>query len=124
MPETSLPQWLADAMQALKAGDGAAWMAIYAEDAVHEFPFAGEGAVRRLDGRAAIAAYMGGLGGRIRFGELGDIRARQAGDEWIIEAVGHHFSVPDGHPRTIGYIWFITLREGKVIRFRDYMASL
>jgi uncharacterized protein len=123
MPETSLPEWLAEAMRALKAGDGAAWMAIYAEDAVHEFPFAAEGHVRRLEGRDAIGAYMGGLGGRIRFGELGDIRVREAGDEVIVEAVGHHFT-PDGTPRTIGYVWFITLRDGKVILFRDYMASL
>jgi uncharacterized protein len=124
MPQTTLPEWLAEAMQGLKSGDGAAWMKIYAHDAVHEFPFAGEGKVRRLEGRQAIADYMGNLAGRIRFGELRDIAVREVGDEVIIEMVGHHFTMPEGLPRTIGYIFIVTLRDGKVIRFRDYMADI
>lgn len=59
MPPTStLPGWFARAIEALQAGDTDGWMEIYAPDAVHEFPFAPEGAIRRLEGRDAIAAYM------------------------------------------------------------------
>ncbi len=53
MPPTStLPAWFTRAIEALKAGDIDGWMEIYTPDAVHEFPFAPEGAIRRLIGRA------------------------------------------------------------------------
>jgi ketosteroid isomerase-like protein len=125
MPSTSsLPAWFARAVDALAAGDIDSWMEIYAPDAVHEFPFAPESAVRRLEGRDAIAAYMRRLPERIRFGTLSDVRVREAGDETIIEATGHHHRVADDAPRDLSYVWFITREQGKVSHFRDYMNPL
>jgi uncharacterized protein len=118
-PTSSLPAWFAHAIQALQAGDISGWMEIYAPDSIHEFPFAPTGAVRRLEGRDAISAYMS-----IRFGSLSDVRVREVGDELIIEATGHHCSVPDDTAREISYIWFITRRNGQVTHFRDYMNPL
>ena len=123
-PTSSLPAWLARAVEALQAGDADGWMAMYAPDAVHEFPFAPEGAPRRLDGREAIAAYMGQLPARIRFGSLSDVRVREAGDELIVEATGHHHRIPAGTPWDLSYVWFITLHDGEVVHFRDYMNPL
>ena len=97
---------------------------IYTPDAVHEFPFAPEGAIRQLVGRDAIAAYMRLLPERIRFGSLSDVRVHEAGDELIIEATGHHRRIPDDTPRELSYVWFITLRDGQVTHFRDYMNPL
>ena len=78
MPMTSsLPIWFANAIQALQAGDVDGWMEMYSQDAVHEFPFAPEGASHRLEGRNAIAAYMRQLPARIRFGALSDICVRE-----------------------------------------------
>ena len=57
-PTSSLPAWFAHAIEALQAGDIDGWMEIYTPDAIHEFPFAPTGAVRRLEGRDAISAYM------------------------------------------------------------------
>ncbi len=125
MPPTStLPGWFARAIEALQAGNIDGWTEIYAPDAVHEFPFAPEGAIRRLEGRDAIAAYMRQLPQRIRFGSLSDVRVREAGDEVIIEATGHHRRVADDTPRDLNYVWFITLSDGKVISIRDYMNPL
>jgi len=125
MPPTSvLPTWLEQAFAALRAGDVQGWMAIYALDAVHEFPFAPEGAPQELVGRDAIAAYMSQLPSLIRFGALSNVRVREAGDELIIEATGHHRRVPDDAPFELSYVWFITLRDGKVARIRDYMNPL
>ena len=65
---SSLPGWFARAVEALQAGDADGWMSMYDDDAVHEFPFAPAGAVRRLEGRDEIAAYMRRLPGLLRFG--------------------------------------------------------
>ena len=123
-PTSILPKWFARAIEALQAGDTDSYAEIYAPDAVHEFPFAPEGATRQLVGRDAIAAYMRQIPQRIRFGSFSDVRVREAGDELIIEATGHHHRIPDDTPRTLSYVWFITLRDGKVTHFRDYMNPL
>jgi len=120
----TLPAWFTRAIEALEAGDIDRWMEIYTSDAVHEFPFAPEGAIRQLEGRDAIAAYMRQLPTRIRFGSLRDVRVREVGDELIIEATGHHRRISDDTPRILGYVWFITLRDGQVTHFRDYMNPL
>lgn len=123
-PTSSLPEWFAHAIEALRAGDIGGWMEIYSPDAVHEFPFAPAGAVRRLEGREAISAYMNQLPGFIRFGSLSDLRVREVGDELIVEATGHHRRVSDDTPRELSYVWFISRRNGQVTHIRDYMNPL
>jgi ketosteroid isomerase-like protein len=123
-PTSTLPEWFARAIQSLQAGDIDGYMEIYAPDAVHEFPFAPEGAIRRLAGRDAIAAYMRRLPELMRFGSLSDVRVRETGDEFIIEATGHHRRIPDDTPRDLSYVWFITRRDGQVVHFRDYMNPM
>ena len=123
-PASSLPAWFSCAIEALQAGEITGWMAIYASDAIHEFPFAPDGAVRRLEGREAISAYMNQLPGLIRFGSLSDVRVREVGDELIVEAIGHHHRVSDDTPIDISYIWFIARQDGQVKHIRDYMNPL
>jgi uncharacterized protein len=122
-PASVLPTWLADAVNSLAAGDIDAWMKIYTPDAVHELPFSRDGVMRRVEGHEQIAAYMSRLPGRIRFGAIGEIRAREVGDELIVEAEGHHHRT-DGTPFDVRYIWFITIRDGLVSYFRDYTLPL
>lgn len=102
------------------AGDIDGFVAMYAPDAVHEFPWAAAGAVARLDGRDAIAAYLGQATGRITFGPLTDVHVHEVGDETVFRATGHHRR-PDGTPQDIDYTGFITRREGKVTLYQDYM---
>jgi len=123
-PTSVLPAWFEQAIGALRAGNIEGWMTIYAPDAVHEFPFAPEGAPRELVGRDAIAAYMSQLPSLIRFGALSDVRSREAGNELIVEATGHHQRIADSATKDLSYIWFITMGNGKVVRFRDYMNPL
>ncbi|NVN09657.1 MULTISPECIES: nuclear transport factor 2 family protein [Nguyenibacter] len=120
-PTSCLPDWFEQALEGLRAGDIGRWMTIYAPEAVHEFPFAPEGAPRELVGRDAIAVYMSRLPSLLRFGALSDVRARVADDELIVEATGHHRRVADDAVREISYVWFIKTRDGKVVHFRDYM---
>lgn len=69
-----------------RTGEVDAWMDIQVPDAIHEFPFAPEGAIQQLVGRDAITAYMRRLAERIRFGTLGDVSVREVRNEIIIEA--------------------------------------
>jgi uncharacterized protein len=41
----------------------------------------------------------------------------------LFQATGHHHR-PDGTPRDLSYIRFITRRDGKVTRWQDYMNPL
>ena len=121
-PATVLPGWFSDALQGLLAGDVDAYLKIYAPDAVHEFPVTREGAPRRLQGRDEITAYMSQIPGRVRFGTLAGLKVREAGDELIVEADGHHQRTEQGVevPFDVRYVWFITVRDGQVTHFTDY----
>src|ERR1700684_520645 len=114
VPSTSnLPAWLADAFGSLATGDVNGYLSIYAPDAVHEFPWAPEGRISRLEGRDEIADYMTAMlaNGRFHFGTLDNVRVHEAGDETIVEADGHHRRKTDGAPVDLSYIWFITRRN-------------
>jgi uncharacterized protein len=121
-PATVLPGWFSDALQGLLAGDVDAYLKVYAPDAVHEFPVARAGGPRRLEGRDEIAAYMSQIPGRLRFGTLTGLKVREAGDEVIVEADGHHRRIEGGAevPFDVRYVWFITVRDGQVTHFTDY----
>lgn len=119
----ALPSWLNDAVQGLLSGDTGAYLKIYAPGAVHEFPVTREGTPRVLRGRDEIAAYMAQLPGRLRFGPLSGVKVREAGDELIIEADGHHQRIAEDGTETpfdVRYVWFITHRDGQVSHFTDY----
>ncbi|MEH0108756.1 nuclear transport factor 2 family protein [Tersicoccus sp. MR15.9] len=118
--QTTAPTWLVQAAQGLAAGDVEAWMAMYADDAVHEFPFAPE--PRRLEGKTAIRRYMAAMGGSVRFGSLDHIRVDDRGEELLVEAEGHHTDAVTGEPFDLSYLWIITRRDGLVTRMRDYMS--
>jgi uncharacterized protein len=122
-PTSVLPEWLAEAVDALAAGDIERWMSIYAPDAIQEYPWASEGRVRRLEGREAIAAHMSQLPTHVKFGPLDDVQVREVGDETIVQATGHH-RLPDGTPSDHGHIWFITRRDNRVTRWQDYATQL
>jgi len=125
MTSTSiLPIWYATALEALKAGDVAGWMSIYAPDAIHEFPWVPQGRVARLDGWDAINEYMSQLAtsGRLRYGDFEVISSHESDDALIVEMIGHHYRGDD--PAELGYVSVMTLRDGKVVRFRDYMNPL
>lgn len=121
--EPEFPEWLAEAAIGLADGDVDTWLRMYADDAVHEFPFAAPGAVRRLEGKAQIRAYLAAMGDSVQFGGLDDVTVRATGrDEVVIEAEGHHFDAATGDPFDIRYLWIITRHDGLVTRLRDYMG--
>lgn len=121
MSTTAIPDWLTAAFESLRDGDVDGFMRMYTDDAVHEFPFAREGAPRRLEGKAAIAEYMKILPERVKFESFDDVRVHEAGDELIVEATGRGTRPGSGEPFHMQYVWFITHHDGRVSHFRDYM---
>jgi ketosteroid isomerase-like protein len=123
VPADTFPRWLSAAINGFASGNVDAWADIFADDAVHEFPFAAPDEPQRLEGKEAIRRFMADLAGQIRFGAFSDIRVREAGDEVVIEAEGHHWDLATGDPFDLRYVWIITRRDGRVTRLRDYMGS-
>ncbi|MER5948192.1 nuclear transport factor 2 family protein [Streptomyces sp. NPDC001904] len=122
MPTVEVPSWLVGALTGLATGDMDAWLDVFAEDAVHAFPFAAPGAVRRLEGKEAMRAHLTRVAGGTRFGSLHDVRVHGTEDDLVIEAEGHHEDAVTGAPFALRYVWIITSREGQVTLLRDYMG--
>ncbi len=126
MSATSAPGWFIAAQDALHAGDVAGFLEMYADDAVHEFPWAPEGRPQRLEGKAAIARYMEQLPAMVQFDSdaFNDMQVREAGDELIVEATATGTRPGTGEPFYMQYVWFITHNNGRVTHFKDYMNPL
>lgn len=118
------PEWLTATLDALCAGDVSVLLATYAEDAVHEIPLAREGRPTRLEGKPAIAAHMSQLPQVLQIDAFEDVLVREAGDELVVEATSHGTRPATGEPFRMRYVWFITHRDGRVSRFRDYTIAL
>ena len=109
----------------LLAGDFTGWMDLWAEDAVMEFPFAPPGRPRRLDGRAAVAAYMAGFAELIRLDTIEERAVHRTGDPEVIvvEMSARGQLVPTGSPYEMSYVAVLTVRDGLIAHYRDYWDS-
>jgi uncharacterized protein len=120
----SAPQWFNDMLDSLHNGDVKAFVDMYADDAVHEFPFAPEGMPERLEGKSAIYEYMKQLPALVKLEAFDILGVREAGDELIVEAQSRGTRPATGAPFEMQYVWFITRKDGRISRFRDYMNPL
>ncbi len=113
-------------LAALLAEDIPAWVDLWAEDGVFEFPFAPEGYVKRLDGKAAIANYMSGFPEKIKINKFNVIKLMDSpdGDEGFLEFTCEGTVVPTGRPYNMHYVSFLRLRDGKLTLYRDFWNPL
>ncbi|MDJ1135849.1 nuclear transport factor 2 family protein [Streptomyces iconiensis] len=111
-------------LQFLLDKDIAGWVALWHEDGVIEFPFAPEGAPRRLEGKERIADYMGD------YPDLLDVRAfpevtvhrTAAAETIVVEMRAEGFVVATGEPYEMTYICVVTVSEGRFAHYRDYWS--
>jgi ketosteroid isomerase-like protein len=100
---------------------------LYAEDAVHEFPFTAPGLPSRLEGRDKIVNWIaeGWTANPLKYERYRTLAVHETGDpETIIveqEALGTsatagEFALPN--------IVVLTVREGQIVRLRDYVNIL
>ncbi|WAE71667.1 nuclear transport factor 2 family protein [Streptomonospora nanhaiensis] len=106
--------------------DIAAWVALWAEDGLMEFPFAPEGWPKRLEGRDAVAAYMSRYPDHIDLHDFPELRIHLTAEpETVVaEMRGVGRLVESGSPFDMTYIAVVTARDGLISSYRDYWNPL
>ncbi|MEU5811379.1 nuclear transport factor 2 family protein [Streptomyces sp. NPDC047718] len=102
------------------------WVALWAEDGLMEFPFAPEGWPARLEGRAAVAAYMRDYPDHIDLHDFPAVRIHRTTDPEtiVVEMRGVGRLVATDTPFDMTYIAVVTVRDGRITSYRDYWNPL
>ncbi|WP_078868723.1 nuclear transport factor 2 family protein [Streptomyces sp. NRRL B-1347] len=110
----------------LARGDMEGWIALFAEDAVAEFPFAPDGYPRRLEGLAALAPYLRGLSDHIAYDAFPYVEIHETGEPGTIvaEMRAEGRVVATGGPFEMAYVAVVTVGDGLIVRYRDYWNPL
>ena len=124
MSDNTVPEWFATALEALRTNDVPGWMAMYADDAVHEFPFALSWMPSQLQGKEAITVYMAAVPSTVSRDAITISRVRQTSDELIVAGSVDGSMMATGKPLHVEFVWFIKHDTGRVSRFQDYMNPL
>lgn len=107
--------------------DVAAWLELFAEDAVVEFPYAGSfGTPSRLEGLAAIRDYFTRGLADFEGLTLSNVR-RLAGadpDAAAVEAHGSATIRSTGKRYEQDYVMFVRARGGRIVAYREYWNPL
>jgi ketosteroid isomerase-like protein len=112
--------------QVLERG-GEGFADLMAIDGVVEWPFAGPGAPRRLEGREAIRSFVSGS--RVRVLELQELRSvavHETHDPEVIvaEVEAHGRVVATDRPVRLSAIMVLRARNGEIVSYRDYTNPL
>ncbi|MFF7355676.1 nuclear transport factor 2 family protein [Streptomyces filipinensis] len=127
MPTHPSPEELyRHSLRLLLAKDIPAWVGLWAEDGVMEFPFAPPGRPERLEGRQAVAAYMRHYPDHIDLHDFPDVRIHQTVDPGtiVVEMRGVGRLVQTGRPFDMTYIAVVRVEDGRFTSYRDYWNPL
>ncbi|MEU9125162.1 nuclear transport factor 2 family protein [Streptomyces sp. NPDC048506] len=103
-----------------------AWVDLWAEDGLMEFPFAPDGWPRRLEGREAIASYMRPYPDHIDLHDFPTLRIHQTTDPEtiVVEMRGVGRLTETDRPFDMTYIAVVTVQDGRFTSYRDYWNPL
>ncbi|WP_375781920.1 nuclear transport factor 2 family protein [Streptomyces zingiberis] len=106
--------------------DISGWVDLWDENGILEFPFAPDGWPKRLEGKAAVAAYLRGYPDHIDLQDFPEVtlhRTAEPGTAVIeMRAVGR--LVKSGAPYDMRYITVMTAADGRFTHGRDYWNPL
>ncbi|MFE7773296.1 nuclear transport factor 2 family protein [Streptomyces sp. NPDC057445] len=99
-----------------------AWVDLWDEDGVLEFPFAPQGWPERLEGRQAIADYMRHYPDHVDVHDFPDVKIHRTTDSEtiVVEMRGVGRLVVTDSPFDMTYIAVVTVKDGRIISYRDY----
>ncbi|KYG07453.1 phenazine biosynthesis protein [Sorangium cellulosum] len=112
-----------DALLDLVVRDIEGWLALFADDAIVEFPYATAlGVPGRFEGKAAIRRHFQGTIERFRDLSLRDVRRYPTTDPDVALAEVHGSAIilPGGKRYEQDYVMVVATRDGKVVRYREY----
>ncbi|MEN8652038.1 nuclear transport factor 2 family protein [Streptomyces sp. 21So2-11] len=103
-----------------------AWVELWDEDGVLEFPFAPDGWPKRLEGKAAVAEYMSGYLDHIDLHDFPHVEIHQTVTPGtiVVEMRGVGLLVETGSPFDMSYIAVVTVKNGRITGYRDYWNPL
>ncbi|MEU5838899.1 nuclear transport factor 2 family protein [Streptomyces diacarni] len=103
-----------------------AWVGLWDDDGVFEFPFAPEGWPERLEGKAAVADYMRHYPDHIDLHAFPRVHIHETGepDTVVVEMRGVGRLVSSGAPFDMTYIAVVTAVDGRITHYRDYWNPL
>jgi uncharacterized protein len=112
--------------QFLLAKDMAAFIALFAEDAVMEIPFAPPGRPNRLVGRKAVHDYLIDYPSLLDVHHITDVTLHRTTDPDVIvaEFTADGLVIATGQPYDQRYVTVMTVRNGQVVHYRDYWNPL
>lgn len=113
-------------LRLLLAKDMPAWVALWAEDGLMEFPFAPDGWPQRLEGKEAVAAYMRHYPDHIDLHDFPAVQIHETNDPdtIVVEMRGVGRVVATDAPLDMTYIAVVTVRAGLITTYRDYWNPL
>lgn len=93
---------------------------------VLEFPFAPQGRVPRIEGKAALLPYIQGVMNNLEILSISrqEIYLTQDLDLIIAEVTGEGRIISTGRSFKAGYVWIMRTKNGKLIHMRDYWNPL
>lgn len=106
--------------------DASTFVEMVADDGVMEFPYSPAGFPARLEGRAAIARHLEGLGDIIAFDRMGEpiVHPSIDPDVVVIEFESFGRGVVTGEPYDQRYVSVIRTGGGRIVHYRDYWNPL
>ncbi|QSQ22409.1 nuclear transport factor 2 family protein [Pyxidicoccus parkwayensis] len=116
-----------DAHLALIGTDIDRWLTLFADDATVEFPYAtGTGLPPRLVGKEAIRDYFSRTPEVFKGLTFSNVRRYSTSDAdlAISEAHGTATIATTSKPYAQDYVFFVHVRDGRIVRYREYWNPL
>ena len=106
--------------------DGEHYLDMLADDVVFDYPFAAPTGPRVIEGKQTFIAYLGGYGSRLNLDAMSDLVVHQTSGQGVIilEYASHGSGVKTGQPYNNHYISVVTIRDRKIVHWRDYWNLL
>lgn len=128
MPVPRTPRQVAEEVRKMVAGEGVVFADLFAADGVLAYPFAAPGQPAELLGRDAIRAYFADRGVSREVFAMDGVEAvvRETDDpEVVVTEITHHGqSTVTGEPYRFTALGVIRVRDGKIVRYDDYMDPI
>ncbi|ASO20445.1 ketosteroid isomerase-like protein [Actinoalloteichus hoggarensis] len=110
----------------LQAEDMDAIAELWATDGVAEFPFAEDATREGLVGREQIRDHLADYPKRMNVLRIPTVVVHHTSrpDTIVVEFAAHGRTVTTGEPYRLDYITVVTVREGLIVRYRDYLSPV